>query len=427
MEISPDAVLLHQEGKIIYANPATFRLLGASHSDEIIGKNVLDFIPDSFKGIVGKNIQKDLEGQTSPRVEISMIRVDGTSIMVEGSGIGTKIDGKPAVQVALRDITEQKRAEEALKIKERQLFSIYSNVPDVLFYLSIEPDNRFRFLTVNQSFLDKTHMSEDRVVGKYVHEVIPDPLFSRAREKYNQAIREKKTIQWEEVEDYPTGKRYGDCYITAVFDERGHPTNIIGSVHDSTKHKQLEEMLRESEGKLNAILQSIPDPMSMMDENLTILWANEPAKRFFGEDIIGKKCYEAYHLRQNPCEPYPCLSLKAFSDGKTHHHETTVIDGRGSARFFECSANVALRDDSGKPVAVLEISRDVTDRRKAEVALRQSEDLYRSLAESSNDLIFVIGRDDRVEYVNSATRLHWLVSRLTRLLVTFVPPCFRRR
>lgn len=401
VEISPDAVLLHQEGKIIYANPATFRLLGALHSDEIIGKNVLDFIPDNFKGIVGKNIQKDLEGQTSPRVEISMIRIDGTSIMVEGSGIGTKIDGKPAVQVALRDITEQKRAEEALKIKERQLFSIYSNVPDVLFYLSVEPDNRFLFLTVNQSFLDKTHMSEDRVVGKYVHEVIPDPLFSRAREKYNQAIREKKTIQWEEVEDYPTGKRYGDCYITAVFDESGKPTNIIGSVHDSTKHKQLEEMLRESEGKLNAMLQSIPDPMSMMDENLTLLWANEPAKQSFGEDIIGKKCYEAYHLRHDPCKPYPCLTLKAFSDGKIHQHETTVIDGRGERRFFECSANVAMRDDSGKPVAVLEISRDVTDRRKAEVALRQSEDLHRSLAESSNDLIFVIGRDDRVEYVNS--------------------------
>jgi len=401
VEISPDAVFLHRDGKILYANPAAFRLLGASHSGEITGKNILDFVPPAFQDIVRTNIQKDLEGQPSPRVELTMLRIDGTPILVEGKGTATISWGKPAVQVAIRDITEQKRAEEALKIKERQLFSIYSNVPDVLFYLSVEPGNRFRFLTVNQSFLDKTHRSEEEVVGKFVHEVIPDPLFSRAREKYNEAIREKKTIRWEEVEDYPSGKRYGDCYITAVFDENGQPTNIIGSVHDSTEHKLLEEMLRESEGKLNAILHSIPDPMSMMDENLTILWANEPAKRFFGKDIIGKMCYEAYHLRQEPCEPYPCLSLKAFSDGKTHHHETTVIDSLGGCHFFECSANVALRDESGKPVAVLEISRDVTDRTKAEKALRQSEDLHRTLAESSNDLIFVIGRDDRVEYVNS--------------------------
>ena len=189
--------------------------------------------------------------------------------------------------------------------------------------------------------------------------------------------------------------------VTAIFDERSHPTNIIGIVRDSTGHKRLEETLRESEGKLNAMLQSIPDPISMMDEHLTILWTNESAKRIFGEDIIGKKCYEAFHQRQAPCEPYPCLSLKAFSDKKLHHHETTVIDCLGERRFFECSANVALQDAPGKPVAVLEISRDISDRRNAEDALRKSENLYRTLAESSTDLIFVIGRDDRVEYVNS--------------------------
>ena len=52
-----------------------------------------------------------------------------------------------------------------------------------------------------------------------------------------QAILEKKTIEWEEFEEYPTGKRFGDCYITAIYDENGHATNIIGSVHDSTGHK----------------------------------------------------------------------------------------------------------------------------------------------------------------------------------------------
>ena len=90
--------------------------------------------------------------------------------------------------------------------------------------------------------------------------------------------------------------------------------------------------MRESEGKLNAMLQSIPDIMSMMDKDLTIVWANEPAKRYFGKDIIGKKCYEVYHLRRDPCEPYPCLTLKVFLDGKTHEHETTVIDNKGENR-----------------------------------------------------------------------------------------------
>jgi PAS domain S-box-containing protein len=401
VEISPDAVFLHRKGTIIYANPAAIRLLGGSYAEEIIGKEILDFVSPEFHDTIRTNIQKDLRGEMSPRTELYMVRLDGTPIIVEGRGTATIIDGIPTVQVAVRDITEQKIAEEALKIRERQLSSIYSNVPDVLFYLSVEPDNRFRFLTVNQSFLDKLHLQEDQVAGKYVDEVIPEPLYSRAREKYNQSIREKRTIQWEEVQDNPTGRRYADSNVTAIFDESGRPTNIIGIIHDTTGHKQLEKILRESEGKLNAMLQSIPDPMSMIDEHLTILWTNESAKRIFGEDIIGKKCYEAFHQRQVPCEPYPCLSLKAFSDKKLHHHETTVIDCQGERRFFECAANVALQDASGKPVAVLEISRDISDRRNAEEALQKSEDLYRSLAESSTDMIFVIGRDDLVEYVNS--------------------------
>jgi len=275
VEISPDAVFLHREGKIIYANPAAFKLVGTSHSDEIIGKSILDFIHPDFREAVRNNIEKDLRGTITPPIELHMLRVDGSSVIVEGRGVGTIIDGKPAVQVAIRDITERKQAEEAL---------------------------------------------------------------------------------------------------------------------------------RESEGKLNAMLQSIPDIMSMMDKDLTIVWANEPAKRYFGKDIIGKKCYEVYHLRRDPCEPYPCLTLKAFLDGKTHEHETTVIDNQGENRFFECTATVALRDNSGKPVAVLETSRDITDKKKTEDALRESEARIRLILDSTDDIIIMQNPEGRYLFFNSAAR-----------------------
>jgi PAS domain S-box-containing protein len=277
VEISPDPVIIHQQGKIFLLNPAALRLLGVSHNDEIIGKNVLDFIQPDFREEVRKNIQKDLDGEETPSLELKMLRLDGTTILVEGKGVKTNIDGKPAIQVALKDITKSKRA---------------------------------------------------------------------------------------------------------------------------------EEELRESEGKLNAMLHSIPDLISMIDKDLTITWANEPAKRFFGNDIIGKKCYEAYHLRQAPCEPYPCLTLKAFLDGKTHQHETTVIDSQGENRFFECTATVALRDNSGKPVAVLETSRDITDKKKAESALCDSEEKYRTLIERANDVICII-QDGIIKMCNPRLPEFW--------------------
>jgi len=146
------------------------------------------------------------------------------------------------------------------------------------------------------------------------------------------------------------------------------------------ERKQIEEQLRLSEGKLSAMLLSIVDHMTMMDKDLNIIWANEIAKKMFGDDIVGKKCYEAYHRRTEPCEPYPCLTLKAFQDGKVHEYDTQVLDEEGKTRYFHCTANVALRDKYGKPTAVIEVSKDTTaskraeeDRKKLETQLYQAQ------------------------------------------------------
>jgi hypothetical protein len=61
----------------------------------------------------------------------------------------------------------------------------------------------------------------------------------------------------------------------------------------------------------------------------------------------------------------------AFGDGKMHRHETTVIDREGTRRFFDCTANVAIRDEQGRPAAVLEISRDCTELKRAKEALHK--------------------------------------------------------
>lgn len=133
------------------------------------------------------------------------------------------------------------------------------------------------------------------------------------------------------------------------------------------------------EARLEAMLEAIPEHMSMMDRDLNILWANETAKRRFGKDIVGRKCYEVYHGRSEPCDPYPCITLKSFKDGKIHEHDTKVVDQEGKEIFFHCTANVALQDEDGKPVAVIEISRDITELVAAQQALLESEKRYRHL------------------------------------------------
>ena len=138
--------------------------------------------------------------------------------------------------------------------------------------------------------------------------------------------------------------------------------------------QQTQLALQKSEGKLNAMLLSVPDHISMMDKDLNILWANNTAKKIFGERIVGKKCYEVYHRRKEPCEPFPCLTLKAFQNDQTYSHETKVIDKEGNELSFHCTANVALRDENGSPTAVIEVSRDITEQKRMEKALMKAHD-----------------------------------------------------
>ncbi len=114
VETALDVILVHDREKILYINPTGVRLLGASHPDELLGKDPLEIVHPDFRDRVRENIAIDIRGEHSPITQLQLLSLDGTPIWVEGRGVQTLIGGRLAVQVILRDITERKRAEEAL-------------------------------------------------------------------------------------------------------------------------------------------------------------------------------------------------------------------------------------------------------------------------------------------------------------------------
>ena len=138
-----------------------------------------------------------------------------------------------------------------MQASERQLSLIYANISDVLFYLAVEPQDRFRFVSVNSAFLRTTGLTEDQVVGRLVQEVIPEPAHALVLGNYKKAIQTRQTVGWEEVSDYPAGKKYGEVSIIPILDADGNCTHLIGTVHDITDRKQAEEEIH----KLNAELE----------------------------------------------------------------------------------------------------------------------------------------------------------------------------
>ncbi|MBE9478589.1 MAG: PAS domain S-box protein [Chloroflexi bacterium] len=116
VELSPVAIAVHSEGKIVYANPACSRLFRASSQEELLGRPALDFIHPDYLDIVKERIQRGYqEGLPARLINEKMIRLDGQIIDVEVAAQPITFQGNPATQVVILDITERKRAEYALR------------------------------------------------------------------------------------------------------------------------------------------------------------------------------------------------------------------------------------------------------------------------------------------------------------------------
>lgn len=121
--------------------------------------------------------------------------------------------------------------------KDRARALVYVNVRDVIFLLGVEGE-QFRFLEINPAFTAATGLSEEQIVGKLVTEVIPEPSLSLVLSKYRTAIVEGRTVRWQEVTDYPVGRKYGEVSVTPIVDADGVCRTLVGTVHDVTAEER---------------------------------------------------------------------------------------------------------------------------------------------------------------------------------------------
>jgi len=122
VELSPDAIALQSEDKIVFMNAAGAKLFGAESPEQLIGKSVWDFVLPEFRGVVKERYRMIREKEMAvPFIEQKFIRLDGTHVDTEVTAIPFTYKGSPAIQAIFRDITERKRAEIELKRRNREL------------------------------------------------------------------------------------------------------------------------------------------------------------------------------------------------------------------------------------------------------------------------------------------------------------------
>jgi len=112
VEFSPDCIAVAVEERLVYLNPAGLKLIGAKSLEEVLGRNAYDFVPVELHGLMHERRKKVLEqGTSSPVVEFTVLRLDGSPVSVESQAVPFIYGGKPAILNLMRDVTERKRAE----------------------------------------------------------------------------------------------------------------------------------------------------------------------------------------------------------------------------------------------------------------------------------------------------------------------------
>jgi two-component system, cell cycle sensor histidine kinase and response regulator CckA len=313
-------------------------------------------------------------GQALRNYEVQVVLEDGVSIDLFGN-VEPLLDdgGRPRGAIAvLSDITERKRAEAALRDREQQLVSIYNTVRDVIFYLAVESEGRFRFVSVNATFLRVTGLSQDAVAGRTVSEVIPEPSLTMVLEKYRQAVKQKAIVSWEETSNYPTGQLTGEVTVAPVFDNQGACTHLVGSVHDITERKYAESLLRASEVRFRTVADTAPVMIWMAGLDKLCTFVNKQWLQFRGramEPELGNGWADGIHAEDLD----HCLASyhSAFNARRSFQMEYRLRRADGEYRSVLDTGMPLYRE--GEFAGYIGSCMDVTEQKRIEERLRSNQ------------------------------------------------------
>jgi PAS domain S-box-containing protein len=216
-------------------------------------------------------------------------------------------------------------ADPDLEARARELSAVYENTPGVIFYVAVELDGEFRFVSMSQSGLDATGLKREEVEGRLVRDVVPSPSAELALKHYRVAIQSGRTVRWREVSVYPAGRRVGDVAVTPLYDRHGVATHLAGIVHDITDRESLEESLHQREERLaflltlDDLLQPLSDPVERQQAAARLLADYLHVDRVcyadIGEGYMVRHTYaagKAPYIERGPISPLGRALLGAY-------------------------------------------------------------------------------------------------------------------
>jgi PAS domain S-box-containing protein len=154
VELSPDAIVIHQDGRFVFVNSAALRLIGARDASEVIGKSIFDLVAPEFEEMLKQRVARLYQGELSPPIEIRGRRFDGVDVDCELASVPYTHHDRFAVLAVLRDISERKRAEQALREANQRALTDYERLVERIAMLGATLANARDLKSIFNAFRD---------------------------------------------------------------------------------------------------------------------------------------------------------------------------------------------------------------------------------------------------------------------------------
>ncbi len=427
VEFSNDAVVVVQEGKTVYRNPACERLIGYT-VDETKECSFLERIVPEYRSMVARYNENRMNGEEAPtNYEVEILTRDGERVPLEIKVSVIVYRGKPAAVAYMRDISKRRRTEELYGKSCRKYKKLYTlmrlmadNVPDLIWAKDIQD----RFLFANRAICDKLLKSDstDEPLGK-------NDLYFACRERGrghnhtfgeicvdSDAVVKASGRPGRFLEDGLVRGKYLvlDVHKAPFYNEKGEMIGTVGCGRDVTVEKEKDEALRQSEERFRKFLEDVSEiSIQGYDEERNVTFWNHASEKLYGyseAEAVGMKLEDLIipaHMREAVVEKHRCWLDRGE---KIPPGELVLVDKYGcDVTVF--SSHVMLETSLGREMFCIDldmnpISLMEKEKEALQSQLRQSQKmeavgtLAGGIAHDFNNILQAIGGYAEIMFVN---------------------------
>jgi PAS domain S-box-containing protein len=384
LELAADAFFQgDHEGNFISANNQALDLTGYSR-EELLRMNMKDLFSKEILEKKALRYDALIQGETII-VERDIVRKDGSPLTIE---MHSKIMPDGSYQSFFRDITKRKQVEEALRESEKSYIGLFNSVSEAIYIQNAEGT----FLDVNEGAIKMYGYSREELIGRNP-ELVSAPDMNDIAEVARIIKRVSETGQHEQFEFWGRRKN-GEIFPKEVVCNKGiyfGKDVIISTARDISERKQIEEELKKERTLLKTFIDKVPISIFIKDRDSRKILSNHADQantQKTEEEVIGKNDFELFNHEE--AEGF-IWDDKYVMDNDTPilGKEESILNKKDGSIKYVSTTKMPLKNESGEITGIIGFSIDITERKMAEEALRESENRFRILFENSPDAIIL--------------------------------------